>query len=38
MPKMIAIFLAGSLTASFVGGKFSVYTQELYTRIEHGFR
>jgi flagellar biosynthesis protein FliQ len=38
VPKMIAIFVAGSLTASFVGGKFSVFTQELYGRIEHGYK
>jgi flagellar biosynthesis protein FliQ len=38
VPKMIAIFLAGSLTASFVGGKFSVFTQELYARIERGYQ
>ena len=38
VPKMIAIFVAGALTASFVGGKFSVFTQELYARIEHGYQ
>ncbi len=38
VPKMIAIFIAGSLTASFVGGKFSVFTQELYARIERGYQ
>ena len=27
VPKMIAVFVAGSLTISFVGGKFSVFTQ-----------
>ena len=38
VPKMIAIFLAGSLSASFVGGKFTAFTQELYARIERGDR
>ena len=27
VPKMIAVFVAASLTASFVGGKFSIFTQ-----------
>ncbi len=38
VPKIIAIFVAGSLTASFVGGKFTIFTQELYARIENGYR
>ena len=38
VPKMIAVFLAASLTASFVGAKFSIFTQSIYARIEHGFR
>jgi flagellar biosynthesis protein FliQ len=38
VPKMIAIFVAGSLSASFVGGKFMVFTEELYARIEQGDR
>ncbi len=38
VPKMIAIFLVGGLTASFVGGKFTIFTQEIYARIEHGFQ
>jgi flagellar biosynthetic protein FliQ len=27
VPKMIAVFVAGSLTISFVGGKFSIFTR-----------
>ena len=38
VPKMIAVFVAMSLTASFVGGKFSAFTQATYARIEHGYR
>jgi len=38
VPKMIAVFLAASLTASFVGGKFQVFTEELYARVERGYR
>jgi flagellar biosynthesis protein FliQ len=38
VPKMIAIFVAASLTASFVGGQFSIFTEQLYARIEHGYR
>jgi flagellar biosynthetic protein FliQ len=38
VPKMIAVFVAASLTASFVGGKFSVFTQGIYARIEQGYK
>ena len=38
VPKMIAVFVAGSLTVSFVGGKFSIFTQSLYARIERGYK
>jgi len=38
VPKMIAIFVAGALTISFVGGKFSVFTQSVYARIEQGYK
>ena len=37
VPKMIAVFVAASLTASFVGGKFAAFTDELYGRIERGY-
>ena len=38
VPKMIAIFVAGSLTASFVGARFTIFTEQVYARIEQGFR
>ena len=38
VPKMIAVFVAASLTASFVGGKFSIFTQSVYARIEQGIQ
>ena len=38
VPKMIAVFVAASLTASFVGAKFSIFTQSIYARIEQGYR
>ncbi len=38
VPKMIAVFVAASLTASFVGGKFGAFTESVYARIERGYR
>ena len=38
VPKMIAVFVAASLTASFVGSKFSIFTQSIYARIEQGYK
>ena len=38
VPKMIAVFVAASLTAGFVGGKFAIFTEDLYARIERGYR
>ena len=38
VPKMIAVFVAMSLTASFVGAKFSIFTQSIYARIEQGYK
>jgi flagellar biosynthesis protein FliQ len=38
VPKIIAVFVAGSLTISFVGGKFSIFTQGIYARIERGYK
>jgi len=38
VPKMIAIFVATSLTASFVGGKFAAFTEATYARIEQGYK
>jgi flagellar biosynthetic protein FliQ len=37
VPKMIAVFVVGSLAASFVGSKFTIFTEEIYARIERGF-
>ncbi len=37
VPKMIAVFVAASLSASFVGGKFLIFTEQLYARIERGY-
>ena len=38
VPKMIAVFVAASLTASFVGGRFSIFTQTVYSRIEQSYK
>jgi len=38
VPKMIAVFVAASLTAGFVGARFEVFTQNVYARIERGYR
>ena len=38
VPKIIAVFVAGALTISFVGGKFSIFTQGIYARIEQGYK
>ena len=35
---VIAVFVAMSLTASFVGAKFSIFTQSIYARIEQGYK
>jgi flagellar biosynthetic protein FliQ len=37
VPKMVAIALVISLTASFVGAQFYLFTENVYARIEHGF-
>jgi flagellar biosynthesis protein FliQ len=37
VPKIVMIFLVVSLTASFVGGQFYIFTQNVYAHIEHGF-
>jgi hypothetical protein len=34
---MVAIALVISLTASFVGAQFYLFTENVYARIEHGF-
>jgi flagellar biosynthetic protein FliQ len=37
VPKIVMIFLVVSLTASFVGGQFYLFTENIYAHIEHGF-
>jgi flagellar biosynthetic protein FliQ len=37
VPKILVIFVVVSLTASFVGAQFYVFTENVYARIEHGF-
>jgi flagellar biosynthetic protein FliQ len=38
VPKLVVIFVVFSLTASFVGGQFFIFTQSVYSHIEHGYR
>lgn len=37
VPKILVIFTVVSLTASFVGGQFYIFTEHVYGHIEHGF-
>ena len=37
VPKIVAVFLVVSLTGSFIGGQFYLFTENIYGRIEHGF-
>ena len=37
VPKMIVVFLVFSLTASFMGAQFSVFTERVYAHIERGY-
>jgi flagellar biosynthesis protein FliQ len=37
VPKIVVIFAVVSLTASFIGGQFYLFTENVYGRIEHGF-
>jgi flagellar biosynthetic protein FliQ len=37
VPKIVAIFLVVSLTGSFIGGQFYLFTESVYAHIEHGF-
>jgi flagellar biosynthetic protein FliQ len=37
VPKIIVIFAVVSLTGSFIGAQFYVFTENVYARIEHGF-
>jgi flagellar biosynthetic protein FliQ len=37
VPKLIVVFLVFSLTASFVGAQFYVFTERVYARIATGY-
>lgn len=37
VPKIIAVLIVVYLTASFVGGQFSIFTLNVYSRIETGY-
>jgi flagellar biosynthesis protein FliQ len=37
VPKMIVVFVVASLSASFVGGQFQIFSEALFKRIERGF-
>ena len=37
VPKIVAIFLVVSLTGSFIGAQFYLFTDTVYGHIEHGF-
>ncbi len=37
VPKLLAAFAVFSLTASFVGGQLYIFTENVYSHIEHGY-
>jgi len=37
VPKLVVVFLVFSLTASFIGAQFYVFTERVYAHIEQGF-
>jgi flagellar biosynthetic protein FliQ len=37
VPKLVVVFVVFSLTASFVGAQFYIFTERVYAQIEHGF-
>ncbi len=37
VPKLVVVFLVFSLTASFVGAQFYVFTEHVYAHIERGY-
>ena len=37
VPKLLVVFFVLSLTASFVGGQFYLFTENIYSHIERGF-
>ncbi len=38
VPKLVVAFAVFSLTASFVGSQLTIFTQGVYSHIEHGYR
>ena len=38
VPKLLVVFVVFSLTASFIGSQFEIFTQAVYSHIEHGYR
>ena len=36
VPKLIVVFIVFSLTASFLGAQFFIFTERVYAQIEHG--
>lgn len=37
VPKMVVVFIVFSLTASFIGAQFYVFTERVYAHIENGY-
>ena len=37
VPKIIAVMVVLSLTASFIGSQLFIFTEQVYARIEHGY-
>jgi flagellar biosynthesis protein FliQ len=38
VPKLLVVFAVFSLTASFVGSQFQIFTQSVYMHIERGYQ
>jgi len=38
VPKLIVVFAVFSLTASFIGSQFQIFTQTIYAHIERGYK
>ena len=38
VPKLIVVFAVFSLTASFIGSQFQIFTQTIYGHIERGYK
>ena len=37
VPKLLVVFVVFSLTASFIGSQFQIFTAGVYSHIEHGY-